>query len=360
MMNDIRITGLRARSVIVPLQYPIRTAVGIVASSPLVLIDLQTDSGVTGHAYIFTYTPLALKPVQRMVEELAALVKNQPLAPLHIDQLMQSRFRLIGNTGLVRMASAGIDMATWDAKAKAHRLPLVELLGGVARPLPAYDSHSMDDVQLGRGRAKDAVEAGFSAVKTKIGYPTLEHDIKVIRSIREVVGDDVQIMVDYNQALTVPEAIRRGRALEQEGVAWVEEPTQQHDYTGHRQIRDELHVPVQMGENWFGPEEMDKALSAGACDLCMPDLMKIGGVSGWLRASALAEQRGMPMSSHIFQEFSAHLLAITPTAHWLERMDIAGPIMEPTLRFQDGMAHFGETPGAGIIWREQEIERFAV
>src|SRR5579859_409352 len=110
--------------------YPVKTAVGTVATSPLVLLDLQTDSGVVGNAYLFTYTPLALKPVQRMVDELAAVIVGQPLAPAHIDQLLQSRFRLLGNTGLVRMATAGIDMAVWDAKAKAVGLPLVELLGG--------------------------------------------------------------------------------------------------------------------------------------------------------------------------------------------------------------------------------------
>ncbi|CAB3800507.1 Mandelate racemase [Paraburkholderia ultramafica] len=359
-MTDIRITGLRARAVNIPLQYPVKTAVGTVATSPLVLIDLQTNANFIGTSYLFTYTPLALKSVQRMVEELSAVVKDMPLAPFAIDQLMLSRFRLIGHTGIVRMATAGIDMAIWDAQAKLHNLPLVELLGGTARPLAAYDSHSMDDVQLAQKRAADAVASGFTAIKTKIGYPTLEHDIKVVRAIREAVGDAVQIMVDYNQGLTVPEAIQRGKALEWEGVAWIEEPTLQHDYVGHSAIRDALQIPVQLGENWFGPEEMTKAIAARACDLCMPDLMKIGGVSGWLRASALAEQYGLPMSSHIFQEFSAHLLAVSPTCHWLERMDLAGPIVEPTLQFKDGNAHFGDAPGAGIIWREKEVDRFLV
>ncbi len=360
MKSHIKITGLRARAVNVPLQYPVKTAVGTVATSPLVLIDLLTDAGVTGRAYLFTYTPLALKAAQRMVEELATVIQGMPLAPFAIDQALQSRFRLIGNTGLVRMATAGIDMAAWDALARAHDLPLVELLGGKARPLRAYDSHSMDGVALGRQRAEEAAAHGFTALKTKIGYPMLEEDLAVVRAIRDVVGAGVQILVDYNQGLTVPEAVRRGRALEQEGVAWIEEPTLQHDYEGHAAVRAALNIPVQMGENWFGPEDMGKAIAARACDLCMPDLMKIGGVSGWLRASALAEQAGLPMSSHIFQEFSAHLLAVTPSGHWLERMDLAGPILEPVIDFKDGMAHFGQSAGAGIVWREDQVERFAV
>lgn len=359
-MEAIRITGLRARAVNVPLEYPVKTAVGVVATSPLVLIDLFTNANVTGHAYVFTYTPLALKPTQHMVEALEAVVKGMPLSPHDIDRAMSARFRLIGNTGLVRMATAGIDMAVWDAKAKAHQVPLVELLGGKARPLPAYDSHSMDDVELGTKRAQNAVDAGFKAVKTKIGYATLEHDLKVVRAIKQVTGESVQLMVDYNQGLSVPEARRRGRALDAEGVAWIEEPTLQHDYVGHAAIREALKTPVQMGENWFGPEDMQKAIESHACDLCMPDLMKIGGVTGWMKASALAEQHSLPMSSHIFQEFSAHLLAVTPSAHWLERIDLAGPVLEPVLQFKDGEAHFGEEPGAGIRWREDQVSRFLV
>lgn len=359
-MEDIEITGLRARAVNVPLQHPLKTAVAVIATAPLVLIDVLTNANVTGHAYIFAYTPLALKPAQMMVEELGSIIKGMPLSPFAIDREVNSRFRLLGHTGLIRMASAGIDMAVWDAKAKAHKLPLVELLGGTARPIPAYDSHGLDDVEHGTRRAGEAVEAGFKAVKTKVGYPTLEHDLKVVRALKKILGNSAELMVDYNQGLSVPESLRRGRALESEGISWIEEPTLQHDHAGHATIRDALNVPVQMGENWLGPEDMLKAIDARACDLCMPDAMKIGGVTGWLKASALAEQHGLPMSSHILQEFSAHLLAVTPTAHWLERMDLAGPILESSLRFEDGNAHIGDEAGAGIRWREEEINRFAV
>ncbi|SAL83871.1 mandelate racemase/muconate lactonizing protein [Caballeronia arvi] len=359
-MDDIKITDLRTRAVNVPLQYTLKTAGGTIATVPLVLIDLLTDANVTGHAYVFTYTPLALKPIQSLLDELGAVVNGLPLAPFEIDRVLNARFRLLGHTGLVRIATAGIDMAAWDAKAKAHRLPLVELLGGRARPIPAYDSHGMDDVELGTKRARDAVEAGFKAIKTKAGYATLERDLEVTRAIKQVTGDSVELMIDYNQGLSVPEARRRGRALEAEGIAWIEEPTLQHDYAGHASIREALRIPVQIGENWFGPEDMQKAIDAQACDLCMPDVMKIGGVTGWLKASALAEQHGLPMSSHIFQEFSAHLLAVTPTAHYLERMDLAGPILDPVLRFEDGNALIGDEPGAGIRWREDEFSRFLV
>lgn len=358
--GTIHITGLRVRAVNVPLEYPVKTAVGLVATSPLVLIDLETDGGITGRAYLFAYLPAVLKPLAQTVRELAALVQGEPLAPVALAGLLDQRLRLIGNTGLLKMATAGIDMAAWDALAKSCGVPLVTLLGGTPRPIRAYDSHAMDGLPLAVERAARAAEAGFGGVKTKIGYATLEEDIAVVRAIGAATDGRLAIMVDYNQSLTVPEAIRRARALADEGVHWIEEPTLQQDYAGHAAIRAATTVPVQMGENWFGTDEMTKALDAGACSLGMADIMKIGGVTGWLAAASLAQQRGLPLSSHLFQEFSAHVLAVTPTADWLERLDIAGPILEPQLQFIDGHAVIGDAPGAGILWREKAIAAYQV
>ncbi len=354
------ITSLTARAVNVPLDYPVRTSVGTVAAAPLVLIDIGTDAGIVGRSYLFTYTPLALAATRELLGALGEALTGCPAAPAEIDRLLEGRFRLLGATGLVRMAMAGIDMALWDAAAQRLGVPLVEMLGGARRPIPAYDSHSMDGEALAVERAKRAVEQGFAALKTKIGYATLAEDIRVIRAIRAAIGDGVEILVDYNQSQSVPEAIRRGKALEGEGVAWIEEPTRQEDYQGHARIRDALALPVQMGENWFGIDEMTKALDAGATDLAMPDAMKIGGVTGWLRAAALAQSRGIPMSSHIFQEVSCHLMAVTPTAHLLERMDLAAPILDRPLRFEAGCAVIPDRPGTGIGWNEAAVERYAV
>ncbi|WP_096704675.1 enolase C-terminal domain-like protein [Magnetospirillum sp. 15-1] len=354
------ITGLTARAVNVPLDYPVRTSVGTVATAPLVLIDIGTDRGIVGRSYVFTYTPLALAAVRELLSALGEALAGYPAAPAEIDRLLEGRFRLLGATGLVRMAMAGIDMALWDAAAHHLGVPLVEMLGGTRRPIPAYDSHSMDGETLAVERAKQAAGQGFTAIKTKIGYATLAEDIRVIRAIRAAIGDGVQILVDYNQSQSVPEAIRRGKALESEGVAWIEEPTRQEDYLGHARIREALALPVQMGENWFGIDEMTWALDAGATDLAMPDAMKIGGVTGWLRAAALAQSRGIPMSSHIFQEVSCHLMAVTPTAHLLERMDLAAPILDRPLRFEAGSALIPDRPGTGIGWNEAAVERYAV
>ena len=357
--SPVRIARVEARAVNVPLKVPVRTAVGVVATSPLVLIDMHTDCGTVGRAYVFTYTPLALQATRQMVLALGQALQEQPLAPFDIDRLLSQRLRLLGRTGIALMACAGLDMAAWDALAVLRGVPLVELLGGQRRPIAAYDSHSMDGLELGLARARQAVAQGFGAIKTKIGYATLAEDLAIVRALRGAIGPDVQLMVDYNQGLTVPEAVRRIHALQDEGVAWVEEPTLQEDYAGHACIRQQVRLPIQMGENWCGPDEMAKALAAGACDLAMPDAMKIGGVTGWLRAAALAQVHGVPMSSHIFQEVSVHLLAVTPTAYLLERMDLAGPVLAEPLAFTGGAATPPAVPGTGIAWNEEAVQRHA-
>jgi len=356
------ITDLQARAVNVPLEHPVRTSVGVVQTAPLVLVDLHTSHGTVGRSYVFTYTPLALRATRRMLLTLGGVLKGQPLAPLDLDQLLAQRLRLLGRTGIALMASAGLDMAAWDALAKVRGVPLAALLGGSRRSIPAYDSHAMDGIELGVARAQGAMAQGFRAIKTKIGYATLAEDLAVLRALRRAIGDDAQLLVDYNQGLTTVEAVRRIRALEDEGlgIGWVEEPTLQEDYVGHARIREKVRLLIQMGENWCGPDEMAKALQAGACDLAMPDAMKIGGVTGWLRAAALAQTHGVPMSSHIFQEVSVHLLAVTPTRHLLERMDLAAPVLVRPLAFVDGAALAPDEPGIGIAWNEEAVRQYLV
>lgn len=356
---DITITDIKARSVNVPLEFPVKTSVGVVATAPLVLIDLFTSAGVTGRAYLFTYTPAALESTRQMVLALGKLVEGMPLAPFDLDAFFSQRLRLLGRTGIASMACSGIDMAVWDALAVSQELPLTKLLGGKIRPIKAYDSHSMDGVELGVRRAEQSRAEGFAAIKTKIGYATLQEDLDVVRALRKAIGPDVQLLVDYNQGLTVPEAVRRISALKDEGISWVEEPTLQEDYSGHARVRSSVSLPIQMGENWCGPDEMHKALVANACDLAMPDVMKIGGVTGWMKASALAQAHGVPMSSHIFQEISVHLLAVTPTCHFLERMDLAAPVLQTPLKFLNGYATPSDVPGTGLEWNEEAVSRFA-
>ena len=174
--------------------------------------------------------------------------------------------------------------------------------------------------------------------------------------MRKRLPESTELPVDYNQALTVAEAIRRGRALQSEGIAWLEEPIRHDDYAGSAAIARELIVPVQIGENFNGPEAMLEALTAGACDYVMPDVARIGGVSGWIQAAGLAAARQVEMSSHLVPEISVHLLAATPTAHYLEYVDWADAILEEPLRIADGYAQIPDRPGIGLRWKPEAVK----
>jgi mandelate racemase len=356
----LTIRALRARAVEVPLARPLTTSGGVIGTAPLALVDLLTEEGVTGSAYVFCYTSPALVPVARLVAELQPLVQGEQLAPVALDRKLQSAFRLLGPQGLTGIAMAAIDMAAWDALARAQGLPLVRLLGGEPRPIRAYDSRGLDGGRQAAPDAEAAAGAGFGAIKVKVGYPGVAADLEVVRAVRRASDDRLQVMVDYNQCLMVPEAVARARALEPEGLAWIEEPTLAHDFEGHARIAREAAAPIQLGENLWGPPDLARSIAARASDLVMLDAMKIGGVTGWLRAAALAEAAGLPASSHIFPEISAHLLPVTPTCDWLEYLDVARPVLQEPVEVREGAVTAREAPGSGVAWDEGAVARYLV
>ena len=354
------IRGLRVRAVSVPMHEPHRTASGVITESPLVLIDALVDGGISGHGIVFTYTAAALKPVADLIANLEPLVTGQPLAPVEIFDRLTARFRLLGTQGLVGMAIAGIDMALWDALARVHETSLVRLLGGIERPLPAYGAVGHDGAVGSALVAERWAKQGVRGVKAKIGYAHVSEDIDVVRAIRSAVGDDVAIMVDYNQSLTPAEAVERLRHLEAFGLAWVEEPTLAHDFEGHAFVAREIDTPIQCGENWWGVLDMRHAIQARASDVVMPEVMKMGGVTGWCRGAALAEAHGLRISTHLWPEVSAHLLCTTPLAHWLEYADWWNPILSEPIVVQNGMVMPSGAAGSGVSWNESAIARMAI
>ncbi len=356
----LTVRAVRAVGVKVPMCFVLGTSAATVRAAPLLLIDVETEEGVTGHAWQFCYVDAAAPAIARLLDVVLEGVKGERVNPPALWAAHAKRFRLIGVEGIVRMAMAMFDVACWDALAQAAGLPLARYLGGEARPVPAYNSNGlglMPEPQLA-DEAEKLLAGGFRAVKLRLGYPTLEDDVAALRAVRRRVRDEIAIPVDYNQALSVDEAIRRGQALESEGAYWLEEPIRHDDYAGCARIAKVLALPVQIGENFSQVYNMEKALDARACDYVMPDLERIGGVTGWQSAAALAQARGIKMSSHLYPEVSAHLLAATPTAHWLEYVDWANPVLAEPLRIVDGMAVAADRPGNGLAWNDAAVARY--
>ena len=352
----LTIRAVRARAVDVRLKQPVVTAAGTFSTFPVVLIDLETEEGVTGRSYIFVYERFAMKPAVLLIESLGALVAGQRLYPLDVAQFLQRRLRLLGTEGLMSLALGGLDLAAWDAMARAANLPLAVLLGAQPRPTPAYRTLTS---MTPEGAAADAVKAvtrGFSGVKVKLGAAGIAEDVAVIAAIRREVGPRVAIMGDYNQVLSVPEAIARGRVLDEHGLTWIEEPTRSYDFAGHAEIARHVNTPISIGENWSGVPDAAKSIASSASDFIMPDAVKIGGVTGWMRTAALAEAQGVPLSGHALPELSVHLLAATPTAHWLEYADIVEAILHQPIQVRDGRAFVPDRPGFGLEWNEAAIQ----
>src|SRR5215813_1863714 len=361
-LPELTIRAVRSIGVEVPMTYALGTSQARITRAPLLLIDLETEEGVTGRAYLFCYLPAAAPAMAAMLDEIGRMVEGDAVVPAALWGRLAQRFMLIGVQGVVRMAMAGLDVAAWDALALAAGVPLATFLGGKPQPILAYNSCGLglmapDEVA---GEAEKFLQRGFRAVKLRLGYATLKEDLAAVHAVRRRIGNDIALMVDYNQVLSVTDALERGHALDAENIYWLEEPIRHDDYAGCASLKQALTTPVQIGENFSLPVAMETALAAGAADYVMPDLERIGGVSGWRRAAALAAERRIKMSSHLFPEVSAHLLAATPTAHYLEYVDWADAFVQEPLRILDGHAIIPERPGNGLVWDQGKVARLRI
>jgi len=358
-LPPLTVRAVQTVAVTVPMRFALGTSAATVREAPLLLIDLLTEEGITGRSYLFCYRPSGSVAIAAVLQEAVGMIAGDRLAPAAIAAKLERRYALIGVTGVVRMALSALDMALWDALIAA-RLPLATMLRAAPRPLPAYNSCGLGLMapQAAADEAELLLQGGFRAVKLRLGHATLSEDLAVTRAVRRRLADHIAIMVDYNQALTAAEATARGHAMAGEGVYWIEEPIRHDNIAGYAKLACELALPVQIGENFDGAKAMAAALDAAACDFVMPDAGRIGGVTGWLQAAGVAASRDVEMSSHLLPEASAHLLAATPTAHWLEYVDWANAILAEPLAVVDGCAVPSSSPGTGIAWNDDAVARY--
>src|SRR5246127_1250919 len=354
---DLVIREIQARAVVAPLPRPIRTASGNVPDAPLLLIDVLTEAGVTGRAYAFAYTPLTVRSLAQFVRDIAPELIGKSVSPRARTRQMGKRLKLVGWQGFAGMVVGTLDMVLWDALARAMDVPLAVLLGGELRPLPAYDSFGVLDRRTDLPWLETSVASGFKAIKIKLGAGAVESDVAIVADVRRTIGDSIRLMLDFNQSQSTAGAVERIRRLQDFDLTWVEEPVAAEDLVGHRAVRERVRpVPIQTGENWWFPHGMANAIAAGASDLAMVDIMKIGGVTGWMAAMAEAEAAALPLSNHTFVEPSAHVMAVTPTVSWFEYLDIAGAVLTERVLPGDGMV---TPPGLGLDWDEHAVARYA-
>lgn len=350
--------SIEARPVVLKLERPVVARIATITDWPLILIDLKTEEGVVGRSYLEPYVVKSLRYLVPALQDMSKMLKGQQIAPTELYEAARKSLHFVGYEGLAMIAVSGLDMAAWDAVAKAAAMPLCVLLGGSVGPVKSYNSNGLW-LKEPEAVADEAIElreeGGFAGLKLRLGRDKPRDDLATIDAVRRKVGEDMALMIDFNQGLDLAEALRRCHMIDDLGLAWLEEPIVYDNFDGCAQLARELKSPLQIGENFYGPRDLHKALSMNACDLVMPDFMRIGGVTGWLRAAGIAGAAGIPMSTHLYPEVGAHVMRVTETAHWLEWQNWADPILQEPYDIKDSLLHIPDVPGVGLEWNEDVV-----
>ncbi len=360
---SLTLRSLRVRPLVLKLERPVKARIATITDWPLILIDLETEEGVTGRAYLEPYLPRAMKYLLPALADLGALLKGRHVAPVELYDAARKSLHFVGYQGLSMIAVSGLDMAALDAVARAAEVPLCVLLGGSVGPVKAYNSNGLwlhEPAKVAAEAIELREEGGFKGLKLRLGRGRLRDDLATVEAVRKSVGADMELMVDFNQGLDLGEALQRCHAIDDAGLAWIEEPIVYDNLDGYRQLAAELKTPVQIGENFYGVRDLHMALQMKACDFVMPDFMRIGGITGWLKAAAIAGAAGVPMSTHLYPEVAAHVMRVTETAHWLEWQDWADPILQKPYAVRNSLLEIPNAPGLGLEWNEDAVKAHQV
>ncbi len=367
MNPSIEVTGIRVRRLVVPLRRPLATSFGTFKEGPFLAIELQCKGGISGRLIGFTFHTLGLRLVPEVLEHLTTFAGGRAISFDDMEAFhdaCQKSLMLLGHEGVTQMGLSMFDMALHDALAQAAGVPLWKLLGGTPDPIASYNSCGLG-ILSPEAAARQALEligehGGFSHIKMRLGRASAAAELAAINAVRQAIGPDVSLSVDFNQALPSATALETCRAIDGLGLTWIEEPVVFDDYEMQARLAAKLATPVQVGETWWHWRVARRAIDMRACDYIMPDVLRIGGITGWMRTARAASLAGVPCSSHLSPEYSAHLLAATPTVHWLEYMDWAQDLITDPLLPAKGFAMPKNSAGAGIAFNEKAIARYVV
>jgi mandelate racemase len=302
---------------------PLLTASGKLTNAALVLVKITSKCGVEGHSYLFSPNAKLLPALASAVSVAFEEVKGRGCSPEANTDYLLDKFKLFGGTGILTMAFAAIDMASWDLLGHALGKPLYRLLGGTKTTIPSYESSGLSIGSFGQvlDQAKTFLNNGNSRMKVRLGYETVKEEVNLLSRLKDELGEHIELMVDYNQGLTFDQAVERCKELDDLGLTWIEEPILADMLEKAADLMAATKTPIQLGENLWSLTEVERALNLGSSDYLMPDVAKIGGATQWLRAAKMAERYRIKVSSHLYPEISAHLMASISNAHYLEYAD---------------------------------------
>lgn len=361
----MKITHVTTRVLSTPADNPL--VVGLPAPTDtreFVTLELGTDQGLTGLG--LTFFGGALTPALRSaVDALARLAVGED--PTRVEAIAARCRRAAGPSGpggIFTLALSAVDMACWDLKGKAAGLSLCALLGGLRDRVPTYASgalmrpHPVDYLGKAGPRLRDM---GFRQMKMQCGSePTVAASVERVRVVREAIGPDVDLMCDINQLWSVNQAIEIGRRLEPYDLFWLEDPTAHDDYPGLARIADALRTPLAAGEYHYGIAPFRHLLEARSIDVVMIDLVRVGGITQWLKVAGMAEAFNLPVVSHLIPEVHVHLIAAIPNGLTVEYMPWSLRLFEETPSLEHGQLAVPRTPGLGLAFDQAAIRKYQV
>lgn len=357
----MQITSIESTVVSLPVRHRIVSAVRDTDRVINVLVEVRTAEGMVGVSYVAGFTRRKAAAVVAMIADLEEVVRGLDATQIGaVWDRMWSATTLSGHGGIAMFALSAIDIALWDLQGKALGVPLHRLLGCRRITLTAYAS---DGCWLHEEPARVADEAaafaaaGFGAVKMRFGRRDPARDLAALAAVRRAVGEGVAIMVDVNQGWSRERAGRWAPRLAEWDVAWLEEPLAAEDVAGLAALHGALPTPITSGENAYGLDGVRALLDAEAVSTLMPDLQRIGGITGWVRADALAEAGRVPITSHLFPEVSVHLLAASREPGPLEWVTWLAPLLVEPLAVRGGIVAVPDRPGLGIAFDPDAVRR---
>jgi L-alanine-DL-glutamate epimerase-like enolase superfamily enzyme len=356
---EIKIQDVRTDWLRIPLAQPIADASHVLRFIDLVLVEVQAGEH-TGSSYMlsFDYAPALLKGI--VDHELRRHVIGQPADAIRaIFERNLAATEYIGQEGVAMWGTSAIDVALWDLLARRLGVPCAVLFGAYTNAVPIYGSGgwlSYTDEQLSDEIAR-YLKRGFQAVKIKIGGDE-DRDVERVHGVRRIIGPQRKLMVDANQVLTLEKAVRLARRLEDCRISWFEEPFPKHDIESYLQLAQRTEIPLAAGEREFGVQPFRRLIASRAISVVQPDLLRVGGVTGWRQVAALAEANLLRVAPHFYREHDLHLAAACPNIVAIESFDWLDPLLEHPIDIRDGLAHISDRPGFGVTFKPEAIREY--
>ncbi len=354
----MKVDSVTTRPVRLPLEKPIGSALGPIASFGCILVSVRAG-GLVGESLMFTLNDRRTAILRGMIDALADQIVGHDAG--HMAGFWTRAWRdinFLGHKGVSVVGISAIDAALWDLFGKSVGQPLYRVLGGASDRVPTYHSGGLwldRSIPELVAEAEGFVAAGFRAVKMRLGAGDTATDIARVRAVREAIGPGIRLMADANQGMDEAGAIRLGRRLEEFDLTWFEEPLPAWDLDGLARVAAALDTPIASGETDYSRYAFRRMLELRSADILMPDLQRCGGVTEFMRIGHLASAHDVPIASHLFPEQSLQLLGALPNTFYLEYMPWFSRLYREDLAFEDGAAIVPERPGFGFTFDDEYV-----